>query len=132
VQSIAKPTVITRDKKMKKLTCIALALSLTACATYRPIVDLKGVDQNAYENDLKECQALAQQVEPGKEMAGGAAIGAVFGALLGAAVGGRGMAGYGAKIGAVNGLGAGAASGTGGQLQTIRYCLVGRGYKVLR
>lgn len=116
----------------KMIICVVVVSMLAGCATYRPIVDMKGVDRNAYEADLKECQEYAKQVDPGGDAATGAVAGAAFGALLGAAIGGRGSAGYGARIGAAQGVGAGAAHGLAGQIQVVRNCMVGRGYRVLR
>lgn len=104
---------------------------LSACATHRPVIDTKGVDMNAYNTDLTECQKYAEQINPAATAAGGAAAGAIFGALLGAAIGGRGAAGYGAGIGAAQGTGAGAAGGAGKQIQIINNCMTGRGYRVL-
>lgn len=117
-------------KKTLALTLIA-ALTLSACATHVPVIDTKGVDMNAYNTDLRECQEFAKQVDPAASAAGGAAAGAIFGALLGVAIGGRGSAGYGAGIGAAQGVGAGAAGGAGKQIQVINRCMAGRGYKVL-
>lgn len=118
---------------MKKLVSSVLIIAMLAgCASYRPVVDTKGIDQSRYETDLKECQDLATQVNAGGEAAAGALMGAIFGALLGAAVGGRDMAGYGAGIGAVSGGGAGTATGMTGQIQVIKNCMIGRGYRVLR
>ena len=114
------------------ISCLVIFAMLSGCATYRPIVDTKGVDRNAYEADLKECQEYAKQVDPGNEAATGAMAGAAFGALLGAAIGGRGTAGYGARVGAAQGVGAGVAHGMAGQIQVIRNCMAGRGYRVLR
>jgi outer membrane lipoprotein SlyB len=113
--------------------CSILILTTVAgCATYRPVIDTKGINLDEYENDLKACQDFAKQVDPAGEMAAGAAGGALLGALMGAAVGGRGMSGYGARVGAANGMGAGAAAGLAGQIQIVRNCIAGRGYRVLR
>jgi hypothetical protein len=116
---------------MKKMLCLAVAVSLTACASYQPVVDTKGVDLNVYQVDLRECQQYAQQVDVGGQAAAGAGAGALMGALLGAAIGGRGAAGYGARIGAAEGVGIGAAHGATSQVQIVKTCLAGRGYKVL-
>lgn len=117
---------------MKNITaCLLVITTLTACASHRPVVDTKGVDMNAYNADLGECQKYAEQVNPAATAVGGATAGAVFGALLGAAIGGRSAAGYGAGIGAAQSGGAGAASGAGKQIQIINNCMAGRGYKVL-
>lgn len=127
IKLISEPNM---NKKM--IICLLTVSMVAGCATYRPIVDMKGVDRAAYESDLKECQEYAKQVDPSGEAATGAAAGAVFGALLGAAIGGRGYAGYGARVGAAQGVGAGAAHGMAGQIQIVRNCMAGRGYRVLR
>lgn len=107
---------------------------VTACATtpsYRPVVDMQGVDANAFEQDLAQCKTYANQVSPGQSAATGAVVGTAFGALLGAAVGGRANAGLGARLGAAEGLGVGAASGVASQFDIVKNCLRGRGYRVL-
>ncbi|RJX31957.1 MAG: glycine zipper family protein [Oxalobacter sp.] len=108
----------------------SLVLLLTACAGYRPIVDMKGVDKAQYEKDLKECQEYAEQVNVAGETAAGGAIGAGIGGAIGAVSGGR--AGVGAAVGAITGTATGAGKATSGQKQVINRCLAGRGYRVLR
>jgi hypothetical protein len=119
------------------LLAAALFIVSAGCAAYRPIVDMKGVDRNQYERDLAECQAYAEQVNVGGEAATGALIGGAFGAAMGLAVGALlGDPGEGAALGAVigggSGLASGAAEGAGGQVNVIRNCMMGRGYRVLR
>lgn len=118
---------------MKKtmLGMALLAALVSGCASYVPVVDTKGVDMNVYTADLKECQQYAEQVSAGNQAAAGAGAGALMGALLGAAIGGRGAAGYGARIGAAEGVGMGAAHGAATQVQVVKNCMSGRGYKVL-
>jgi outer membrane lipoprotein SlyB len=118
------------------LTALAL-LVVSSCAGYRPIVDMRGVDQAQYEQDLAECQSYAQQVNPaGQALAGGiigAAVGAAFGAAIGAAWGDPGGgAAIGAAAGGTTGVASGAADGAQGQVDVIRRCMEGRGYSVLR
>lgn len=122
---------------MEKLICIVLMLAVAACAGYRPVVDMKNVDQSRYETDLKECQAYAEEVSPVAE----AAIGTIIGVGIGAAVGGIigaifGDVGQGAGIGATLGGAEGAIGGAGegmkGQVDIIKNCMSGRGYSVLR
>jgi outer membrane lipoprotein SlyB len=124
---------------MKPLNLLAcgLFLLITSCATYRPIVDMQGVNYSRYEQDLAECQSYAKQVDVAGETATATIIGGAFGAALGLAVGAiLGDPGGGAAIGAVigggSGLAEGAASGAGGQMNVIRNCMTGRGYRVLR
>ena len=120
----------------KLLTLCSLVVALTvACAgaDVRPLVDMKGVNQSAYENDLSECQAYAkQQSGMGETAAKGAGAGAVVGGLLGLVTGGNktGIA-QAAGAGAVIGGAGGAFSGNQAQEAVVKRCLSGRGYKVL-
>ena len=111
---------------------VALAL-LSGCATtqYRPLVD-SGVSRGNYEDDVADCQHLADQRPAAADAAGGAAVGAVLGALLGVAVGLRGddvanVAAWGAASGGING----AAYGSAEQQDIVARCMAGRGYHVV-
>jgi hypothetical protein len=115
--------------KLAKAMIYILVASSFGCASYRPIVDTKGVDRVAYENDLKECRAYAEQVDPGANAAAGAVGGAVFGVLVSALLGGS--RNYGAAMGATSGASAGAGASARSQIAIVRNCMAGRGYKVL-
>lgn len=114
---------------------------LSGCArnyvdTYQPVIDMKGVDQTAFENDLKECRQYAVNEDPATKAAEGAIAGALVGAALGAAVGSAyGDTDYGVKVGAAEGAASGTVGGavTGVQAQRaiVSRCLAGRGYNVL-
>ncbi len=113
-----------------------LALAACAAQTYQPVIDPKGVDMGKYQEDLRECRALAEQVDASGDTAQNALIGAGVGAAGGAALGAiSGDAGIGAATGAVLGaFGAGGASGiekNERQKHIIDNCLRGRGYKTL-
>ena len=120
--------------KLLALCSLVVAVSVgCAGADVRPLVDMKGVNEAAYENDLQECQAYAKdQSGMGSTAAKGAGAGAVVGGLLGLVTGGN-------KTGIVQAAGAGAVIGgaggafTGNQAQegVVKRCLSGRGYKVL-
>ena len=119
--------------KARSLVAAVLIASVAGCASYRPVMDMKGVNSAQYEADLADCQRVAEQVDVGKHAAIGGAALAVFGAALGAAIGG-GRSGYarsGAAIGAVQGVGTGAAQGAGAQRMVVINCLRGRGYNPL-
>ncbi len=124
--------------KIKLLMLLGLSILLTSCASNRGlpgdsgvIVDTKGVDMSAYQQDMAECQALADQVPVGERAATGAVVGAVVGGTIGAIVGdGRG-AERGAGVGAVSGTLRGASSGLSEEDQVLKRCLQGRGYRVL-
>ena len=109
------------------------ALLCAGCATsqYRPLVD-SGVSRGNYEDDVADCQRLADQRPAAASAAGGAAVGAVFGALLAAAVGLRGddvahVAAWGAASGGING----AAYGSAEQQAIVSRCMAGRGYNLV-
>jgi hypothetical protein len=96
------------------VVALALAASLTACSTARPVlypnVHLQSVGQAAADRDIEECEAKAKEAGADRqaggagEVATGTAVGAGVGAA-GGAVGGAisGGAGIGAAIGAASG-----------------------------
>lgn len=120
----------------KLITLSSLVVAVTvgcAGANVRPLVDMKGVNEAAYENDLNDCQAYAQQQSGmGSTAAKGAGAGAVVGGLLGLVTGGNGSGiAQAAGAGAVIGAAGGAFSGNQAQEAVVKKCLSGRGYKVL-
>lgn len=116
---------------------IVIALLLTACKTSddllgnRPIVDMQGVNVVAYEADLVDCQAYADEVQIGRQTAVGTVAGAAVGTVFGAIVGDSGTAQRGAGVGAVTGGVRGVSGGLSERERVIRRCLMGRGYRVL-
>jgi outer membrane lipoprotein SlyB len=120
------------------LATTLVALALASCAqSYEPIVDMKGVDQARYQQDLAECRTYAEKVSPAGEAATrgviGAGIGAALGAIVGAFGGGAGTgAALGAGVGGAGGAASGGLHGVEGQKQVINNCLRHRGYAVLR
>lgn len=119
---------------MKRITILLFSavIAVSGCASYRPVIDTKGVDMSRYEQDLAECQAYAQGENPAAQAAIGAGIGAALGAAIAAAAGSRYDRGASARVGAVSGAAAGTGSGIQSQMDIIRNCLRGRGYNVLR
>lgn len=115
----------------RKTSLVVLIAFLTGCAGYRPVVDMQGVDTARYEADLRDCQQYAQQRDPATQAAAGAAIGALLGVALSAAMGSRYSRNTGAAVGAVSGGASGAAHGAESQIQIVRNCMAGRGYRVL-
>ena len=115
---------------MKHLVAVATLLALTsACTTTDEIIiDKKGVDMARYEQDLAECRSYSTEVQTGKKVATGAASGAVVGGLIGAITGDAGKA---AGVGAVGGGARGANEGSRDEVQVVKQCLRGRGYRVL-
>jgi len=111
---------------------VVLATLLAACTTTDEIIiDRKGVNMAAYEQDLGECQVYAEEVQTGKKAAKGAATGAVIGGLIGAATGNSSRAAEGAGAGAVTGGARGASRGEQDEVSVVKNCLRGRGYRVL-
>lgn len=115
--------------------CSLVVITAVGCAgaDVRPIVDMKGVNEAAYEKDLQECQTYAkEQSGMGGTAAKGAGAGAVVGGLLGLVTGGNttGIV-QAAGAGAVIGGAGGAFSGNQAQEGVVKRCLGGRGYRVL-
>jgi hypothetical protein len=123
---------------MKKTICIIIITCLTSCATYRPIVDMRGINRNQYEYDLAECQEYAKRISPETSAVVGAGAGAAIGAVVGLVVGsimnvkpGR-LAGLGAALGGMQGAAKGGAGAGQVQIDIIKNCMAGRGYSVLK
>ena len=116
---------------------IAIAVAiLTGCAgaNYRPIIDTRGVDQNRYEADLRDCQGFAARAAGAVESAAaGAIVGAILGSIIAAAVGGnRQVRNQSSALGAVSGATGAGAQGEINQHDIVRRCVAGRGYSVLQ
>ena len=118
---------------MRYLSLILLTLlAVVGCTTTDEIViDEKGVNMSAYQTDLAECQSYASKVKTGEKTAKGAASGAVVGGLIGAITGGSSGAATGAGIGAVGGGARGADEGDRTEVDVVKRCLSGRGYRLL-
>jgi len=118
---------------MKHLSVVLVTLlAVAGCTTTDEIIiDEKGVDMSAYQNDLAECKTYASSVKTGEKTAKGAASGAVVGGLIGAITGGSSGAAQGAGIGAVGGGARGAIEGEDTEVQVVKRCLSGRGYHLL-
>jgi outer membrane lipoprotein SlyB len=111
---------------VKRLT---LVLMLAGCAS-TPIVDQAGVDQEAYEADLKECQYYADQVNSGQIIAASSALTGLFGGLLSMAVGDESSAKKAAGAGVTAGGAKGLAASEAKKAKVARQCLRSRGYIV--
>lgn len=110
-----------------------LILCITAlcagCAAHPdPIIDTKGVDQEALAQDWAECEVYTEEVAIETGIAKGSAAGAAVGAISGAIWGD-------VERGAANGaLWGGTASGLDAdraRQDIFKRCLSGRGYRVL-
>lgn len=131
---VTKPVVLTG--LLVFLAILAVSV-LTGCAVAPrqdsySLIDPNGVNMAQYQQDYDACAALANQTAVGDRAAGGAMFGALFSAVVGAALCGRNcsaqMAGWGAAGGATGAAGAGVRE----QQTTLRACLAGRGYRVIR
>ena len=111
---------------------VVMALTLAACTTTDEIIiDQKGVDMAAYQQDLAECKTYASDVKSKEKAVKGAGSGAVVGGLIGAITGGASGAAKGAGVGAVGGGARGVNEGEQSEVQVVKRCLGGRGYRVL-
>jgi hypothetical protein len=120
------------------IAMLATALSVCACAgaDYRPVVDMRGHSEAAYDRDLGECQQTARTTRNNTKEAENAGIGAAAGGAGGAvlgAIGGDPL--LGAGVGALAGL-----VGTGGYAEAktekreehiVQNCMRARGYTIL-
>jgi uncharacterized protein YcfJ len=114
------------------LVAIIVPLVIIACTTTDEIIiDQKGVNMSTYQQDLTECQTYGKQVKTGEKTTKGAASGALVGGLSGAITGGSSGAVTGAGVGAVGGGAKGANQGQQSEVQVVKRCLSGRGYRVL-
>jgi len=102
-----------------------------ACASHPdPIIDTKGVNMAAYEQDLADCETYSDQVQIEAGMARGAATGAATGGAIGA-VRGRGNVAEDAAVGAVLGASKSGTEGAKEKERVVKNCLRYRGYRVL-
>ena len=130
--------VIMMKKTIQMIVLALLSSVLAACASpgnapgqSSVIIDTKGVDMQAYERDLSECEAYAAEVEVAEKAVVGGTVGGVIGGAIGAIFNGSRGAERSGGAGAVLGTARGASEGLEEQSQVIRRCLRGRGYRVL-
>ncbi len=139
----------------RSVVCVVLVVCVlvTGCLATVPVnpyerptlVDPYRTDMVAYQRDYGQCASLANQTDAQAAANSGAVGGAVLGVLFGAAVGaiigaafhdaGSGAA-FGAALGGVEGAAGGAAGSYGAaradQEGSLRACLRGRGYNLIR
>ncbi len=117
---------------IKATMLIAAAALAAGCAAHPdPIIDMKGVDLDQYEQDWVECESYTEEVIVAKGVAKGAGLGAVIGAAGGAVGGNSTDVAEGAGIGALWG---GTRSGLDAdemKQDVFKRCMRGRGYRVL-
>jgi outer membrane lipoprotein SlyB len=130
MNKISITQIINQGNHIPALIFIA-AFVLPACSGYSdPIVDMTGVNQTVYEQDLAECKTYSADVDTGKGMAKGAAGGAVTGGAVGA-VSRNGDVGSAAGVGAVLGASRSGVRAANDKEKVVKNCLRYRGYKVL-
>ena len=117
---------------IKATMLIAATVLIAGCAAHPdPIIDMKGVDLDQYEQDWDECESYTEEVIVAKGVAKGAGLGAVIGAAGGAVGGNSSDVSEGAGIGALWG---GTRSGLDAdemKQDVFKRCMRGRGYRVL-
>ena len=116
----------------KSLIAMSAAVLVLGCTTTDEIIiDRKGVDMARYEQDLAECRGYGSEVKTEEKAVRGAASGAVVGGAIGAVVGGSDDAAKGAGVGAITGGARGVSQGERQEVEVVKRCLRGRGYRVL-
>ena len=114
---------------IRSVVLLIVTAWVTGCASHPdPIIDTKGVNPVAMEQDWNECEAYSDQVIIGKGAAKGAAGGAVAGAATGAI---SGSAEQGAGYGAIWGAARSTLDGDREKQNVFKRCMRGRGYRVL-
>lgn len=120
---------------MRSITAILLAVIaalVSGCAAHPdPIIDMKGVDLERYEEDWAECEAYTEEVVVAKGVAKGAGLGAIVGGAAGAVGGDSSDV---AESAALGGLWGGTRSGLDAdevKQDVFKRCMRGRGYRVL-
>lgn len=110
-----------------------MMLSLVGCANNnRIVIDKKNTDMAAYNQDLAECRAYADETGGvGAGAAKGAVGGAIVGSAIGAVLGNRRTAEKLGGAAAVSGAVHGARKSKAEKVQIVKNCLSGRGYRVL-
>ena len=110
---------------------VAAAVASGCAAQPDPIIDMKGVDLDRYEEDWDECEAYTDEVLVTRGVAKGAGLGATIGAVAGAIGGNSTDVAEGAAYG---GLYGGTRSGLDAdemKQNVFKRCMRGRGYRVL-
>ena len=118
---------------MRRIAVAFAAVLVAGCTTTDEIIiDRQGVNMTSYKADLAECETYADQVRTAAKTARGAGSGAAVGGVVGAIAGGsRDSTARGAGLGAISGGLRGVNEGEREELQVVKRCLRGRGYRVL-
>jgi outer membrane lipoprotein SlyB len=124
----------------RTIAALTLAAFAAGCSTvpqyanadYSLVDPAQVYDTEKYQDHYAGCARLANQSNVASNAVAGAIVGALLTAAIGAALFGRSGARYGARIGAVDGAIAGATTSVVDQQTTLRNCLAGWGYTVIR
>lgn len=116
---------------MRQLVGLSLGVLMLAGCANDPIIDMRGVDERQYRQDLADCRGYAGQVNVAESAAKEAAVGAAVGGLIGAAIGDSETAERIGGAAAVSGAAEGAGSAEKRKQRVLYRCMKGRGYKVL-
>ncbi len=112
-----------------RISILVATIVITGCAAHPdPIVDMKGVDPDAFAQDWHECESYTDEILISKGIVKGTATGAAVGAVAGAIGGDAG------ESAAYGGLYGGTRSGLAANRErqkVFKRCLKGRGYRVL-
>jgi hypothetical protein len=123
-----------RRRLLPLLLLAALPAGCGPASTYRPKVDLAGVDPARYEIDRYDCKKVAERDRYGPVLAGAILGAGVGGAVATAAYGGG--VGLATSQGTLSGLAVGTAAGAGkvpppiDEKAFVDQCLRNNGYKV--
>ena len=123
-----------RRRLLPLLLLAALPAACGPTSSYRPKVDLAGVDQARYEIDLYDCKKVAERDRYGPVLAGAVLGAGVGGAVATAAYGGG--VGLATSQGTLSGLALGTAAGATkvppaiDEKAFVDQCLRNNGYKV--
>jgi hypothetical protein len=102
---------------------------VSGCAAHPdPIIDMKGVDEEAMARDWDECEAYTDEIIIGKGVAKSSVYGGAVGAVSGAI---NGDVGRGAANGALWGGAKGGLNADRDKQKVFKRCMSGRGYRVL-
>ncbi len=116
------------DWLLKSILAAAVCLAAGCAAHPDPIVDMRGVDQEALKRDWQECEAYSEEVVVAEGVARGSATGAAVGALAGVI---HGDVGDSAATGALYGGTRSGLDADRDKQAVFKRCLRGRGYRVL-
>ena len=117
-------------KHIKRNILLISVIGIVSCsAKNQVIIDPVGVDMAVYQQDLRGCRQIAEQVD--NKGGSGAIGGAIVGALIGAAIGNSDTAKSLAGVGAVSGGAKGVVKTKQEKDLVVKNCMRGRGYRVL-